>query len=61
MGKKQLLNRRKTDPGKFIFTGQKKTAATDLQLFEYNTETLIEQTNATQSVVVAAIEKDGLN
>jgi len=47
------LNRKKTDPGKFIFTGNAPEEELDIQLFKYNKEECIE----TQNVSPASIEK----
>lgn len=42
-----LLNRKKPDPGKFIFTGKATQEATGIQLFSYNSEECIENSIAT--------------
>lgn len=43
MKKKQLLNRKKPDPNKFIFTGTAVAEKTDIQLFTYNSGECIEK------------------
>ena len=39
------LNRKKQDPGKFVFTGKTIVGITDIQLFAYNKETHTETRN----------------
>ncbi len=39
------LNRKKQDPGKFVFTGKADLHDTDIQLFDYNKETCTETKN----------------
>ena len=39
----QLLNRKQTDPGKFIFTGESVSAAVDIQQFKYNSVEISEE------------------
>ncbi|MDR4989277.1 MAG: magnesium/cobalt transporter CorA [Bacteroidales bacterium] len=40
-----LLNRKKTDPGTFVFTGENKNERVDIQLFKYNIEECVEIKN----------------
>jgi len=40
--KKEFLNRKKTDPGKFIYTGAKTKGKLEIQLFSYNNNECIE-------------------
>lgn len=61
MGKKKLLNRRKTDPGQFTFTGIQKAAQPHLQLFEYSEEVFEETDAAGVAQTVAAIQKGATN
>jgi magnesium transporter len=41
----QLLNRKKSDPGKFIFTGDAPVEKIDIQLFMYNKKECLEKNN----------------
>jgi magnesium transporter len=52
-----VLNRKKEDPGKFIFTGTKKSDEIDIQLFEYNEKECIE----TKGISSDTIEKLGVH
>ncbi len=45
-----LLNRKKKDPNKFIFTGENTEDKTNMQLFRYNQDTCTEETGITQTV-----------
>lgn len=47
----QLLNRKKTDPGKFIFTGESRTATVDIQQFRYNSVEVNEELHLTADAV----------
>ncbi len=38
-----ILNRKKRDPGKFIFTGDEQNEEIDIQLFQYNNDECVEQ------------------
>lgn len=50
--KRQILNRKKTDPAKFIFTGHDHSREIDMQLFRYNEKECIE----TKSISHEALE-----
>ena len=50
--KVKLLNRKKTDPNKFIFTGTHTAEAIDIQLFRYNRDACAE----TKNISVSGIE-----
>lgn len=43
--KNLLLNRKKSDPNKFIFTGTKTVDDIDIQLFKYNNNECVETKN----------------
>ena len=51
LGKIKLLNRKKTDPNSFIFTGAHTSAKTDIQLFEYSKDNLKEKKEVSPSEI----------
>ncbi|MCW0483050.1 magnesium/cobalt transporter CorA [Gaoshiqia sediminis] len=56
----QLLNRKKQDPEKFIFTGTQPSGAVDIQLFRYNREQCIESKNL-QPAQIERFEGNGFH
>jgi magnesium transporter len=58
--KPPLLNRKKTDPGKFIFTGNKPAEELDIQLFKYNKGDCIETKNISPSSI-ESFQNDNFN
>jgi magnesium transporter len=52
------LNRKKADPGKFIFTGKEIVAAMDAQLFQFKKESCIEKKNI-NAEKLGKFEKNG--
>jgi magnesium transporter len=54
------LNRKKDDPGKFIFTGDSKTEGIDIHLFKYKKEDCVES-NSISPESIKAFEKNGDN
>lgn len=52
-----ILNRKKTDPNKFIYTGEKKIDKIDIQLFKYDKENCSEK----KGISIETIEKFGIN
>jgi len=55
-----LLDRKKKDPGKFVFTGKAPEAAIDMQLFKYNRKESIENRNISPESITK-YESDGYN
>ncbi|MFO8066523.1 MAG: magnesium/cobalt transporter CorA [Bacteroidales bacterium] len=55
-----LLNRKKKDPGKFVFTGYNPVDEIDIQLFKYNKEQCIED-KAVAPTDIVKLENNGYN
>jgi magnesium transporter len=58
--KTSILNRKKNDPGKYIFTGNAITEKTDIQLFQYNTNECVES-NKISHETIKKFERNGDN
>ncbi len=55
-----ILNRKKEDPNKFIFTGDSNINETDIQLFKYRKEACVEGNNISPDII-KTFEKNGDN
>ncbi|UJP63789.1 magnesium/cobalt transporter CorA [Mongoliitalea daihaiensis] len=55
-----ILNRKKDDPSKFVFTGNLTIQETDIQLFKYRKEAFVEEKNISPDIL-HTFEKNGYN
>ncbi len=49
--KATMLNRKKNDPAKYVFTGDVRNEITDIQLFRYNSEECVEQMSIKPEII----------